>query len=236
MRRHAGEYLREQLQDRVLVGGTLILCGIAWLFGGLLSATTDASLWLVLGVPVGWIAAGTCRLLWGWRLNDVRTGARTEEKAGEAIEYALTRDTCAVAHGVTEIARHGDIDHLVATPSGLWVVETKSRRLPRRVFVKTLRRIVANVEAVRDWAPPGVRVTGVLAFAGDKPVNPKESYEQGAETIRCFGDPESLVRHLRNEASREGSLGPRVVRDVWMLGKRPDDDNPPAEPARDRGG
>ncbi len=77
MKRDAGEYLREQLLDRVLGSGTLTLCGIGWLFGGLLAAAMDASLWLALGPPVGFIAAGTWRLFRGWHLSGVRTGART---------------------------------------------------------------------------------------------------------------------------------------------------------------
>lgn len=126
--------------------------------------------------------------------------------------------------------REGDIDHLVATPSGLWVVETKSSFLPKPVFADTWLRIVANVEAVRDWAPPGVRVTGALAFAGDESVDAAESCKKGgAETIGCFRDAKSLMRVPRIEASRKGPLDPGVVQGVWKLGKRPEDDNPPAK-------
>ena len=51
---------------------------------------------------------------------------------------------------VETIARVGDIDHLVATPRGLWVVETRHGRVASPDFPETLRRIALNVEAVRD--------------------------------------------------------------------------------------
>ena len=228
-RRNAGEWLRDLLLVRVLEGGTLMICGIGWLFGGLLSVL-DASWWMVFGPAIGFIGAGASRLFRGWRLEDVKQGARSEEKVGEAIEYALMRNNCAVAHGVTEIARPGDIDHLVATPRGLWVVETKSGGSVRR----HLKRIVKNVEAVREWAPPGV--TGVLVFSGDVPANVKSAYERGAETIRCFPDVQALTRHLRIEAGAAGSPVSGVVREVWRLAKRPVDDLPEASPVEGRTG
>ncbi len=138
---------------------------------------------------------------------------------GEAIEYALTRAGCAVAHGVTVIAREGDIDHLVATPTHLWVLETKNGRLPQAAFAATLRRIARNVEAVRSWAPE-VEVRGALVFGGTAPVKAQETYRSGSETISCFRDRESLMRQLRGEAEAEGSLGTGIVRRVWELASR----------------
>ena len=225
--RNAGEWLRERLLNRAVRGGLLTLCGIGWLFGGLLSAVLDVPVWMVLGTAVAFLTVGSWYLFRGWRLEDVKKGARAEEKVGEAIEYALMRNTCAVAHGVTEIAEVGDIDHLVATPRGLWVVETKSGGSARR----HLKRIVKNVNAVRDWAPPGVDVTGVLAFTGDLPVKTQNSYERGAETILCFRDAQALTRRLLIEAGAAVSLDSGVVRDVWKLGNRPVDDRLISEPA-----
>ena len=51
--------------------------------------------------------------------------AAAERNVGGLIEYGITAPGCAIAHSVTEIAEIGDIDHLVATPGCLWVVETK---------------------------------------------------------------------------------------------------------------
>lgn len=227
-KRDPGEWLRERLLLRVLEGGTLTMWGIGWLLGGLFSVVFAS--WLMAFVPaIAFIALGAWRLFRGWRLGDVRKGARAEEKVGEAIEYALVRSTCAVAHGVTEIARAGDIDHLVATPGGLWVVETKSGGKARRY----LKRIARNVEAVREWAPPGVDVTGVLVFAGDAPVEMKHSYERGTETILCFPDADALMGHLQMEASAAVSLESGVVPEVWRLANRPVDGKLEAESAAD---
>ena len=147
----------------------------------------------------------------------MRKGARAEETIGQAIEYALTRDACAVAHHVEEIARIGDIDHLVATPHGLWVIETKHGRVPKPEFAETLRRIAANVEGVREWAPD-TRVTGCLVFASEQQKRSKPTYEHGRATIRAFADRTALMRELRKEArGKADSLD--LARRVWKLGK-----------------
>ena len=224
MKRDPGKWLRDLLLDRVLVVALLAMTGIGWLFGA------GVTLWTVFGVglfsePIslvmlspgtGFLLAALYKAQRGWRLLDMRKGARAEETIGQAIEYALTRDACAVAHHVEDIARVGDIDHLVATPAGLWVIETKHRRVPRSEFTETLRRIAANVEGVRDWAP-GVRVTGCLVFSDEqKPPNP--TYDLGKETIRAFADRRALMRELRNEARGSGgSL--ELAKRVWKLGK-----------------
>ena len=230
-KRNPGEWLRDRLLVRALEGGMLTIWGFGWLLGGLLSVV-QASWLMVFGPAIALIAAGAWRLFRGWRLGDVRKGARAEERVGAAIEYALVRSTCAVAHGVTEIAREGDIDHLVATPGGLWVVETKSGGKARRY----LKRIVKNVEAVREWAPPGVDVTGVLVFAGDLPVEVKHCYERGTETVLCFPDADAFMGHLQIEAGAAGSLESGVVPEVWRLANRPVDGKLEAGSAADGSG
>ena len=184
--------------------------------------------------PSGWssILAGVVVFVWGvvglvwrggrkpqrWKLENLKKGARAEERVGDVIEYALTADDCAVAHGVTDIAKVGDIDHLVATPVRLWVVETKHGRMPERAFSETLRRIADNVRGVREWAP-GVAVSGCLVFGGDRSEKAKSTYSWGTEHINCFRSPESLLRELRAEARMEGTLGRDLVQKVWALGK-----------------
>ena len=147
----------------------------------------------------------------------MKKGAYAEETIGQVIEYALTRERCAVAHDVEEVASVGNIDHLVATPRGLWVIETKSGLVPKAQFPETLRRIAFNVKAVRDWAP-GMRVTGCLVFFNEPKPPPKPTYESGAETIKCFANPTSLMRELRDEAQGEGGSSD-FARRVWALGK-----------------
>ena len=228
MKRNPGEWLRSRILDRNQDVALWTMAGTAWLLGAVVA------LWVAPGLKsLGQWAALIAALLpgavflgfaWylekrGWRVSDMRKGARAEEKVGQAIEFALTRDTCAVAHHVGDegIARVGDIDHLVATPDGLWVIETKHGRVPKSQFRETLRRIAANVEGVRKWSP-SVRVTGCLVFASKQGEPPKPTYEHGKETIRAFDGRDALMRELREKA--QGTGGSRkLARRVWELGK-----------------
>ena len=224
MRRNPGEWLRERLLGRVADAALLMTLGTGWLCGVAVALWTTLvgfgsawTIWLVLLLPgAAFVGAALYKARSGWRLTDMKKGARAEETVGQAIEYALTRESCGVAHHVEEIASVGDIDHLVATPLGLWVIETKHGRVPRSEFPETLRRIANNVEGVREWAP-GTRVTGVLVFAHKQGQRPKETFEFGSETIRCFEDANSLMQELRAEARKED--GPsELARQVWKLG------------------
>jgi len=233
MKRNPGAWLRELLIERAMDIALLNMLGIGSLIGA------GLALWLALGSGpafqwIAWFALLPGAVCLGvafykaarpadggvasWRLRDIGTGARAEETVGQAIEYSLTRARCGVAHHVEEIARVGDIDHLVATPSGLWVIETKHGRIPDQQFPEALSRIAANVQAVRDWAP-GTQVTGCLVFAGDREVRAKSTYGSGAETIRCFTSAPALMRTLRKEAHGQGPVGADLARRVWTLAR-----------------
>ena len=225
MKRNPGAWLRVRLLDRVVSSALLAMVGLGWLCGA------GLALWMMFGVhlfsePITWMAllpgagflgAALYTAKRGWRLRDMKKGAHAEETIGQAIEYALTRDGCAVAHNVEGIAQVGDIDHLVATPRGLWVIETKHGRVPKSEFGETLRRIARNVEGVRAWAP-GTPVTGCLVFASEQEKPPKRSFKQGDETIRAFPNRRALMRVLRNEA-RGNAESLDLARKVWKLGK-----------------
>lgn len=226
MKRNPGQWLRERHLGQIVDVTFLATIAVGWLFGALVAALAmefrpslgaEWTMFLVLLPVAGLLGAALYRVKHGWRLPDIGKGARAEETVGQAIEYALTRERCAVAHNVEEIAGVGDIDHLVATPRGLWVIETKHGRLPRSYFLETLRRIALNVEAVREWAP-GMRVTGCLVFATDGGNPPKPTYAWGKETIRCFGSAAALMREVKREAHGEGGSSD-IARRVWRLGK-----------------
>ena len=231
MRRNPGEWLHERLLDRVVRVGLLGMVGMGWLLGaGMVLLTTRGPgqgipewlVWSMLLPGAGFLLAALYAAKRGWRLQDMRIGAVAEERIGQVIEYALTRDTCGVAHHVEEIARVGDIDHLVATPDGLWVIETKHGRVPKSAFAETLRRIAANVEGVREWAPD-TKVTGCLVFASEQEKRPKPTYKAGKETIRAFADPTEMMHELRNEACGSGD-SVELAWPVWKLGKLEDTD------------
>lgn len=227
MRRNPGEWLRDRVLDRLAEVGLLTMGGIGclvgagfalWVARGPGQALPE---WIVWSVPLlpgaFFLGVALFKAKRGWRLADMQKGADAEERVGQVIEYALTREGCAVAHHVEEIAKKGDIDHLVATPRGLWVIETKSGRLPKPDFAKELKRIALNVDSVREWAP-GMQVTGCLVFATEPEKTPKRTFKSGAETIRCFANPESLMRQLRDEACAEGDSS-GIAKKVWRLAK-----------------
>ena len=62
-------------------------------------------------------------------------GLRAERRVGDLIEHAVAQGGCAFAHDVKEaLGGGGNVDHVVMTPTGIWVVETKSDWLSRRRF------------------------------------------------------------------------------------------------------
>ena len=109
----------------------------AWLGGVWVSVGFGGA--ILVAVAAFWVVF---RKLGRGRLGRLEKGEDAEVRAGQFIEHALTAPDCAVAHSVTAIARIGDIDHLVATPVRLWVIETKYRRVPREHFPEVLRRTI----------------------------------------------------------------------------------------------
>ena len=206
MKRNPGDWLQKKLFDSILDVGLLAIMGYGWLCGAVIAVFVFhyfswPSLLLTLLPGVAFLFAARHKWKGDWLSRNMKKGIRSERVIGEAIDRALTRDACAVAHNVEEITQVGDIDHLVATPNRLWVIETKHRRVPPSKFPETLRRIAANVEGVREWAP-GTRVTGCLVFANKQQKRPKRTYKAGKETITAFGNPTDLERELRKEACK----------------------------------
>ena len=130
-------------------------------------------------------------------------GAGSEARIGYAIEYALTRDDCAVAHNVMKIVNGGDIDHLVATPLGLWMIETKSKRHANTEDAK-LKTIAAKVKDVRLWASPGTKVVGGLVYVEDTGAPHDSVRHIHGESIQVFRNRKSITDALHAEAHMGG--------------------------------
>ena len=136
----------------------------------------------------------------------------------QTIEYALAAPNCAVAHSVTSIAKVGDIDHLIATPEGIWVIETKYSKVRLKYFPSVLRSIAANTKSVRkqSWVPEGIKVRGGLVLAFDSKFR-KRNYSEASEDIRVF-TPKLLQTELRKEARSEMCLDREIAEKIWDLG------------------
>ena len=225
MKAHPGAWLRERLADRVVQAVLFGTMGAGWLLGASCSwvtrgAGSDAPAGAVSSTLLPgavFLGVAVFKAMRGWPLGDMQKGASAEEKVGQAVECALTSEGCAVAHNVESIAEIGDIDHLVATPHGLWVIETKHGLVPKPEFPGTLQRIARNVAAVRKWAP-GLRVTGCLVFAHEPEKFPKPFFMWGAEKILCFASPRSLMLKLKDDAHAEGG-SPCIAKKVWPLAR-----------------
>ena len=161
-----------------------------------------------------------------WSLVNLKKGADAEDRVGHLLEYAMFAQNCAVAHGVTEIAKVGDIDHIIATPEGIWIIETKYKFVPRDELNDKLKRIAKNMKAVRKWACDEMKVEGchvrgalVLAFE-PKPLG-KIEYDACGETIHAFTEKTlytELIDRIRKEAQGEGPCN--IAEPIWKLGKR----------------
>lgn len=225
MRRFAGAFVRRKRIEVLLLmaagGGVLVGLWLGYLLHQAMGAWLDG-VWVSVGfggailvaVAAFWVVF---RKLERGRLGRLEKGEDAEVRAGQFIEHALTAPDCAVAHSVTGIARIGDIDHLVATPVRLWVIETKYRRVPREHFQEVLRRIADNTTAVRKWAAPGTPVRGCLVLAYESRIH-RKMYDYGKEAI-VVHTPASLARELQAEAKRKRVLDEEVAAQVWNLGR-----------------
>ena len=204
----------------------LALVAVGFALGALL-ATTAAGMFGVDAVrlPILGIVALVLAFWWAYDRKFLRLwskGSLAERHVGHVIESALTQEGCVVAHSVYKRGSGGtvgDIDHLVATPARVWVVETKYAEVPKRRFRKVLSTITRNAEAVEAWLSPlKPEVIGclVLASLDDAGIEKKRKiYEEGR--VRVF-NPNSLRKELAEAAKRTaGEADREVAAQVWKL-------------------
>ena len=225
MRREPGYWLRKRSLRRALpaVFSFAVLAGFCvgillqklwpdWAVLVMLSALPLAAVWFY------WLQRGR------WRLDNLEKGQLAETQVGNAIDYAVTAPGCAVAHDVRGIAKVGNIDHIVATPKRIWVVETKSSRIPKKEFNRALKRIAANVKAVRKWARLQTEVRGCLVINSEGANQRNKIYEKEGEGI-WHESRRSLVNKLKMEVHEAGppdSGAKELAQRVWALGKLDD--------------
>ena len=153
-----------------------------------------------------------------WRLGkNLEKGFKGEVRVGQGIEGAITAPGCAVAHSVTGIGIGGEIDHLVATPGKLWVIETKVSRIKsRKRFSRALEQTARNTRAARRWAGRGTNVQGCLVLAFGHVG--RKWYDVGAERLAVVTRAE-MITTLRLAAAVPVQRGDKLAKRVWRAGK-----------------
>ena len=224
MRRSPGEWVRWQARKRLVY----ILAAVAGLMGFAAHFALDRITSLFLGQ--GWAAglsialmlAAIGLMIWLHLYLEIVVrwlkGADAETYVGQVIEYAIAAPNCAAAHSVTGLSGSGDIDHLVATPADLWIVETKAAPVPRRLFPRVLERLASQARAVREWAPPGTAVRCCLVLENPQGTR-RQDYERDGERVAVH-TPGSLRKALAAEATGRPHASPELARAVWELGRQ----------------
>ena len=113
------------------------------------------------------------------------------------------------------MAKTGEIDHLVATPCRVWVIETKHRRVPPMKFLEVLRRLAFNAQAVCERTASGTPVQACLVLTAGS-IRKKEYSCDGKEIV--VHDQESLVHALRKEREAEVSIDSEISQKIWRMG------------------
>jgi len=236
---NAGAFLRQRLFRTALYGtavaGSVVGLGIGMVFYVVFPQ------WIGFGwgvVAYGAAAAALLIIAWltespayRWNLENLKKGLDAETRVGQVIERAITAEHCAVAHSVTEsaIAQVGDVDHIVATPKAVWVIETKYKAVPPNRLSDTVNRIGDNMGAVREWAgqlAPGkvTPVRGCLVLAYDQTPFKKKIFDAkkkdgGKEKVELYtkNSLKLLSVEIAGEAQEMQSLDEQIAEEIRKL-------------------
>ena len=224
----AGGWVHEQFVIRIASAGMLFMavvgCALGFSVRGLPVFDGPAgslASWLAMG---GLILAFGLFYAYGRRINATwGRGLEAERRIGDLIEYAVARRGCAVAHDVKEaLGGRGNVDHVVMTPAGIWVVETKSGWLSKRRFRQARRQVAENVGRVRRHLETSLPVRGALVIADRSNDSLEAQYHRNGEAVQAFGATKFLwVLSAEREQTCADVRSPemeRVERAVWNLG------------------
>ena len=224
----AGGWLRGEFLRRIASAGMLFMAvtgfGLGFLVRGLpafeVAAESRAS-WAIVGAMlltfgIFYVYCRRVDATWG-------RGLEAERQIGDLIEHAVAQRGRAFAHDVKEaLGGRGNVDHVVMTPAGIWVVETKSDWLSRRRFHQALRQVAENARRVRRHLETSLPVRGALVIAGRSNDSLEADYDWKGAPVKAFG-AKKFWNELRIEreqvpANARSSETARVERLVWNLG------------------
>ena len=127
----AGSWLRWEMLRRIFSVSMLAMAafgfGIGFMFRGLpVLDALDGTIatWGIIAMMS--LVCGALDVFGGRIDSTWRAGWDAERHVGDLIEHAIVEAGCAFAHDVKEaLGGLGNVDHVVMTPAGVWVVETK---------------------------------------------------------------------------------------------------------------
>ena len=225
----AGSWLLQRIFERVTSAGMLVMVtmgfGVGFTIRDLpMLDALDGSLAVLWGtVAVMCLVFGAAYLFISRVDSTWSRGLEAERRVGDLIEHAVAQPGCAFAHDVKEaLGGSGNVDHVVMTPAGVWVVETKAGWLSKQRFPGALRQTVSNARRVGRYLKTVLPVRGALVI-GDEPNSSIEGdYDWEGEPVKVFG-AKAFWRVLRREREHGAALGPaseaaRVEKMVWDLG------------------
>lgn len=224
----AGSWLRWEMLRRVFSASMLAMAGIGFGLGFMLRGlpVLDAldgtiAAWGMVAVMA--LAFGALYKFVGRIESTWRAGWDAERRVGDLIEHAVVETGCAFAHDVKEaLGGSGNVDHVVMTPAGVWVVETKAHWLITRRFPAALAQAAKNARRVRRhlMTPHPVRAALVIAERVERPFERDHDWE--GEPVKVF-DAMTFWRVLREERRQGRAVeriadADRIERMVWDLG------------------
>ena len=227
-KRKAGTWLLRKMVLEIVVL-SILLGTFLGMFLGMHTATLVPSRYLFMLSNVLLVSVIIFFILWIRRAKRYARGLEAERRVGDQIEWALTQPTCAVAHDLKEILQlSGNIDHIVLTPVGVWVIETKSHWLSEKNFPKALRQTANNTRHIQKHLNTSLPVRAALVI--DEWEKQEQSYckdyEIDGQTVTAFF-AKDLRQQLRKECkqSLEDQKGnTRVGELIWQLGAIPSSD------------
>ena len=162
--------------------------------------------------------------VFGGRIDSTwRAGWDAERHVGDLIEHAIVEAGCAFAHDVKEaLGGLGNIDHVVMTPAGVWVVETKAHWLRPRRFPAALGQAASNARRVRRHLKTPLQVRAALVIAERADGTFERNHDWEGEPVKVFDA--MTFWHVLREERRQGRAverfadTERVERMVWDLG------------------
>ena len=203
----AGSWVRWEMLTRIVSAGMLAMAAFGFGIGFMLRGppALDALDQTIATWGVVAMMSLVCGALYvfGGRIESTwRAGWDAERRVGDLIERAIVEAGCAFAHDVKEaLGGSGNVDHVVMTPVGVWVVETKAHWLSPRRFPAALGQAANNARRVRHHlkTPLPVRAALVIAERADGPFERDHDWEGGGEGVRC---DDVLARAARRTSAR----------------------------------